>query len=403
MKKLNNYITGQISLELRGWGKDRLIKICKSNNIIIYDLKVIEDGYTFSVDSRDYKNLLEYNKKVCTQIEIKDKVGLPFFFYKYRKRKIFILCFLLFLLCIFVFSNYIWNITITGTEIYTEEELSKDITDNYISIGTAKKDVDCNQLEKDLRNKYPDIAWISCEIKGTNLIVNIEESVPMDNTINVSKPCNIVAYKDAIITDIIINKGSRVVNIGDEIKKNDILITGVVNIYNEYDELIETNYTNATGTILGIVKYDYKDEFLLEMPQKRYTGATHTSYNVNIFKNFFNIKLSKIKFTNFDTLSQENNLKLFDNLYLPFGIQKNTHMEYTIDTVKLSDNEAKEIAETRLIKYIENLKKKGVSILENNVTISIVNGKCISTGTIICKEIIGIPAILDITQEGEQE
>ena len=49
----------------------------------------------------------------------------------------------------------------------------------------------------------------------------------------------------------------------------------------------------------------------------------------------------------------------------------------------------------RLELYIENLEKKGVEILENNVTIEIVEGKLISSGTIVAKELVGIPEIID--------
>lgn len=401
--KTINWFKGQILLEIKGFGKDRLINICKKNDVVIHNFNISDDSYIFQLSSKDYKKLLEYNDKIKTTLEVRDKYGLPYFFYKYRKRKIFILCFLLFIISIFIFSNYIWNISIEGNELYTKEELTKNIIDEYVPIGTNKKEIDCNELEKALREQYKNIAWISCQIKGTNLIVNIEETIPTDQSITMTEPCNITAYKDAIITDIVINNGTRVVNIGDEIKKNDVLITGVVNIYNEYEELIESSYTAAQGTVWGIVEYEYSDEFSMTTSDKKYTSQTRNTYSLNIGNNIIRLPFGKVNYNHYDVIAESNKVKLFNNLYLPIGITKNTFKEYNLSSVKLSKDEALEISNKRLVLYIDNLKKKGVSILENNVTISIENDKCIASGTIVAKEVIGIPSKIDITQEGEQQ
>lgn len=401
--KTINWFKGQILLEIKGFGKDRLINICKKNDVVIHNFNISDDSYIFQLSSKDYKKLLEYNDKIKTTLEVRDKYGLPYFFYKYRKRKIFILCFLLFIISIFIFSNYIWNISIEGNELYTKEELTKNIIDEYVPIGTNKKEIDCNELEKALREQYKNIAWISCQIKGTNLIVNIEETIPTDQSITMTEPCNITAYKDAIITDIVINNGTRVVNIGDEIKKNDVLITGVVNIYNEYEELIESSYTAAQGTVWGIVEYEYSDELSMTTSDKTYTSNSKNTYSLNIGNNIIRLPFGKVNYNHYDVIAESNKVKLFNNLYLPIGITKNTFKEYNLSSVKLSKDEALEIANKRLVLYIDNLKKKGVSILENNVTISIENDKCIASGTIVAKEVIGIPSKIDITQEGEQQ
>ena len=309
----------------------------------------------------------------------------------------------MFIIGIFIFSNYIWNVSIEGNELYTKEELTKNIIDEYVPIGTNKKEIDCNELEKALREQYKNIAWISCQIKGTNLIVNIEETIPTDQIITMTEPCNITAYKDAIITDIVINNGTRVVNIGDEIKKNDVLITGVVNIYNEYEELIESSYTAAQGTVWGIVEYEYSDELSMTTSDKTYTSNSKNTYSLNIGNNIIKLPFAKVNYNHYDVITESNKIKLFNNFYLPIGITKNTCKEYNLSSVKLSEDEALEIANKRLVLYIDNLKKKGVSILENNVTISIENDKCIASGTIVAKEVIGIPSKIDITQEGEQQ
>ena len=45
----------------------------------------------------------------------------------------------------------------------------------------------------------------------------------------------------------------------------------------------------------------------------------------------------------------------------------------------------------KLQNYIENLRKKGVEILENNVTIKCDENRCIASGTLVVREKIGVP------------
>lgn len=401
MINIKKWIAGTITVELSGLGRDRLFNLCKKNNIMLNNLKQENEAYIFSISTKNYKKLLHYNQKIKSEIKVLNKSGLPHFLYKYRKRKIFILCFLLFLCSMFLFSCFVWNISINGNSCYTDIEIIKDIQDNYVQLGTKKTKINCSKLEKQLREKYDKLAWISCEIKGTNLIINVEETLSKEPVNKSKEPCNIIAYKDAIITDVIINNGQRLVSAGDEVKKNDILITGVVNIYNEYDELIESNLTRASGTIYGIVEYNYYDEFSTQSNQKKYTDSISSSYYIEIFNNVFKLPSKKLKYENYDIVTENNRLKLFDNFYLPISLSKSEYKEYSTQTVNITENEAISQAKSKLTLYIDNLKKKGVSILENNVTIEIVNGVCVAKGTIKCKEIIGIPSTIDITSAKE--
>ncbi|MCM1208512.1 MAG: sporulation protein, partial [Ruminococcus sp.] len=66
-----------------------------------------------------------------------------------------------------------------------------------------------------------------------------------------------------------------------------------------------------------------------------------------------------------------------------------------------TDEEAEEKAENKLQVYIDDLRKKGVEILENNVTISIRNGKCHADGHLVTSELVGIPSDISLFEQGE--
>lgn len=398
---LIKWFKGYIKIEISGNSKDRFINICANHGIIFFDIAAVDESIHATISKKNYKLIKKYIKKTDVKIKILDKKGFPFFFYKYRKRKCFALGFFIFLAIIYSFTLFIWDINVTGESAYTSEQIIKEIKNNYVQIGSLKSKIDCNDLEKKLREQYDKIAWISCEIKGTRLNITLTETIETGKIIEETAPCNIIAAKDGIITDIVIRAGTVVAHKGDEVKKGDIIITGAVNIYNDYDELIETNYIPASGDVYAISEYNYDDSFDLNYYKKEYTDNTKKYYSLIFFDNILTPFTPKNNYKNKDYLTTEKQIKFGDTIYLPLGIKINEIKEYTPVNATYTTEEAKEKATKKLTAYLSDLSKKGVEILENNVTIYISDGICHSHGTIVTKEPIGVPSRINITNQGE--
>ena len=73
------------------------------------------------------------------------------------------------------------------------------------------------------------------------------------------------------------------------------------------------------------------------------------------------------------------------------------------ETKTYTEEEARKKQEQLLQTYIADLKKKGVEILENNVTIEIKDGICTAAGTLVVREIIGAPEVFTIPESTIQK
>lgn len=400
---LLRWLKGYLIIIISGKGRERFLDLCAKNDIELSDVICQAETVSFVVSHKNYKKLEGYRQKSGVDLRIKDKKGLPFFFYKYKKRKCFFIGLLLCLAIIYSFTLFIWDINISGESLYTEEEIREDIVDNYVKLGTLKSNIDCTKLEKELREKYDKIAWISCEIKGTQLNINFTETIDAEIVSSYDEPCNIVAVKDGIITDIITKSGTAIAKKGDEIKKGDILISGVVNIYNDYDELIETEYVPADGEIYAVVEREYNDVFSLEHIEKEYGGKEKKYFGIGVGELFFQFFKPKNKNDHTDIVSEEHKLKLIGDFYLPISINITCVRPYNLITKTYTEKEAEEKAYKRLSVYLDELRKKDVEILENNVTIDITGGELKAYGTIVTKELIGVPSDITIIEQGETQ
>ena len=354
-KIILNYILGYVNILVEGYFVEKFINICNKQKIFLWNLKRSKTTIIYTnVSIKDFKKLKPIAQKTKCKIKIKSKKGLPFIFNKYKKRKIFVIGLAMVLITIFTLSKFIWNIEVIGNEKINDDEIIQIANENNLKIGKFKNKVDTKKIINKLRLERDDIAWIGIEIKGTNAIIKIVESIPKPNIIDDEEFCNIVATKDAIIKKISAQNGTPVVKEGEIVKKGTVLIAGWLE-----GKYTGTRYVHETGSVQGKVWYTQKERIYFKQQKKEQTGNVENKYSLNInnFKINFNKGVSKFK--NYDTIETNKKVKLFSNFYLPIELIKITNTEVNITDITYTLEEAKNIgiekAKQELNNKIENL------------------------------------------------
>ncbi len=444
---LFRYLGGYIKLKIEGNAASRFLTLCGKKDILLWNIthkREKKDNVRDSdkdaakagacADDREYK---EYNRcenngcedyyecfvsvsgfremealieKTKINVIVLEKYGLPFFLHRHKKRKAFALGFFLCGILVYILSLFVWDIKVIGTYSHTKEEILKYMIKKDISSGILKKEVNCAKLEEDMREDFDDVAWVSCELDGTRLTVHLKEALEIDTSKKQRKPCDISARKSAVITSIVTREGTPLVKKGDKVKKGDTLISGLIYIYDDANEMLEAGKVAADGDVYGKTVYEYEDSFLGSYYEKEYTGEKINNYTLQIGE--YKIKLWKKIGKNtdkkangnkkatrtpkesidenikYDELSEKKQIKIGTNLYLPIAIEKITVRNYEQKRKTDTKMEMEEKARYRMNKFLSELKKKGVSILENHVKIEINDGRCSAKGKIIVNESI---------------
>ena len=369
LKIFLNYITGYINIKVESFFLERFINICISKNIFLWNIKRKKSTILYAnISIKDYKRLKDIAKKTKSKIKIKNKKGVPFLLHKYRKRKIFLAFFVIMIIGLIVTSNFIWNIEITGNVNINEEEIIQSLNQNGLKIGTNKNKIDTNTIINNVRLQRDDIAWIGINIKGTNAIIEIKESDKAPEIIDQDEYCNIVSNKEASITKINVQNGTALVNVGDIVKKGDILVAGYLE--GKYTGL---RYVHAQADIEAKVWYSKKEKFYLTQEIQVPTGATETKYSLNLNNFKINFYKTLSKFENYDTINESKKLMLFSNFYLPIEVVKTTNNEFENKQVTYTEEELTEIATNKLeeelqeeIENKDNIINKQVNIYPND-------------------------------------
>ena len=83
------YIQGYLLIQVTGYSPERFLNLCSRKQIYLWGLEPKENSYEMFITIRGFRKLKPILKKTRTKVTILNRLGLPLFFHKYRKRKVF--------------------------------------------------------------------------------------------------------------------------------------------------------------------------------------------------------------------------------------------------------------------------------------------------------------------------
>ena len=397
-------VSNQVRCLVTGEETLRFVNLCRNNGIELRHLVRRENAIQMEIDAENFKKLRPLVRKTHVKIHILNRHGPAFFFYRHKRRWWFLLGMTVFAGMIYILSLFVWQIDIDGNRKYTDALILQALAQMDVKTGCRKSEIDLPKIEEELRIMYNEITWVSASIAGTKLQIELREgdlkisgSSGGGQTGNVKRvenrennpktqngeseidlPANLVADEDAIITNLVVRRGTVAVRYGDEVKKGDVLIEGKVYIYNEDETLKKVDYLTAEGDVFGKYQEIYEKHYQRKHEVRSYTGKKYRELGVVIVGKRFCLPVWENilkKQSEENTLSEvwswKKQFRLTPTFYLPFALEYTEYVPYENVVEEYTDEVIKKMAEEKLQKYLNELEKKGVQIISNSVTISL--------------------------------
>ncbi len=395
--QLIKYVRGYVEVAMWGYAPERFLNLCSNHDILIWDLRQEGDVYSFKISVQGFRCLKPLLKKSGTRIRIKRKSGIPFFFFRYRKRKILFASIFLCVAILFALSRFIWKININGNDSVTDDSMLQFLEEKNSAYGTHISDIDCTKLEEEIRACFDSVIWTSVKREGTTLTVDVQENlVVADDKANAKLPeefqnqkqsgYDLIALHDGIIHKIYVRKGTPCVNLGDTVKKGDVLVSGALPIYDDSGNIIDYQYCTADADIQLKTDYKYRDSFPTNHEEILYSGHSQNRYGISFGDSYFQVPWKKVSYEKYTVMDTKKQLRICDSFYLPIYFVKQCYEEYETKQAVYSKKEAKEHAAENLAEYLKKLTQKGVLILEKRVMIKSGKNKYTVSGSVTVLE-----------------
>ena len=370
LKLILYYIKGYVIISITGFGAMRFVNMTSHRGLYLWDIKEKSPGVIEGkISIKDFKNIKPIIKKTKCKIKVIKKIGLPFFFYRYRKRKVLFLGALFFVMSLYILSLFVWRIEILGYERIDYEELRLFAAEQGLEIGSIKTNIDRLALEKNMLYNFPDIAYINIDIRGTRAILHIAETLPKVQIADNTTPTDIIAKKDAIIENISVSTGVPMVRPGDIVAPGDILVSGRV-ISTDDMGIEHIEYITAAAVVEGRIFKKIEFDIEKEYQEKFFTGVNTRRFSVNIADfvfNFFNQNNIGKKFVNYDIITSRVQLSFGADYPMPFIFLTHTIREYSYREIERSVVQMEELALIKTTNAILNNLDFGTDVLEKNI------------------------------------
>lgn len=383
------WFRGYLLVRLYGYSPERFINLCRNHNILIWNMCKVEDGYQCYMTVHGFRQIRSIAKKTKTKVRIVKRFGMPFFLHKMLKHKGFLFGIVLFSAIVYILSLFIWDVTLDGNHAYTEDIIFQYLKEIQVQPGALKRNLNCQEIEESIRKKYPDIGWVSAEIKGTKLNLKIVETnmpVPYETS---TVPCHLVASHDGVVYSIITRQGTPLKKKGDTVKKGDILVSGVIDVILDNSEVINKEPVVADADILLETTYQYKKSISIQYKKHKKTGRKKKVFQLSIMNHTLNFQnpLKKLHSNKkYDIIATEKNLKLTHSFVLPISFTTKEYLEYKEEDAVYSKEKLIEKQNEYFRLYVKELREAGVEIKENNVKIYMDKKDCVSLGTLTVLE-----------------
>lgn len=325
-------------IEVNGVFTERFLNICTRRGICIWNVKKkSKTKITACISIRGFKMLVPIARKSRCTVHIVKRCGIPFILHRYRKRKAFIIGLLICLIMLYTMTAFVWVIDISGNKEVPDEEISLCLKECGLSVGMRKNTLDTDSIKRNIMMKMPEIAFISVNIKGTTVEVDVRERVKLPEPFDKDTPCNIIAVQDGVITDYTLKSGVPIVKVNDVVHKGQILVTGTVDSKNE-----GIRFLHSEGEVMARVWHEEFADLPMFQEKKVRTGNNKSKHMLKIFNFYVKLYKGDVNFSDFENESYVKSLKLGNNNVLPFSFCYDKYYEVKTEQIQLNNDEATE-------------------------------------------------------------
>jgi similar to stage IV sporulation protein len=330
------WLRGYVRIELRGGNFEAFVNQAIEQKYAIWNIRVLpNERMEAEILIKDFFELRPILKRTGCRLHVTSRWGLPFWLSRIGNRKLFVSGIAGFIIGLYLLTSLVWQIQVEGNEKLSQSEILQAASKLGIHRFQWKFRLpESAALSHQLQGSLPGTAWVGVEVHGTRITIKVVEAAIPDKK-PLMNPRNLVASKNALITEILADKGKPLVKPNMYVRKGDVLISGVIG--NEQNQQVVV----ANGKVLGIVWYTSHIEAPLSRTFKVYSGETKDrSYLVLGTRALQVTGYGKLPFEKYETIAARKTLQ-WRNYVLPVGWLHEKVMEAHDVEHPISSEEAK--------------------------------------------------------------
>ncbi len=351
LNKVFYFLKGYVIIEITGSGSERFLNICLHRGIRLYDINRAGGSVLCRISAADFFMLRPIAKKSGVGVHILKKRSPALFIGRALGRYVFWAGLAVSAAVIILSSRFVWTVDVIGNESVDKAEILAVLERHGVKPGVRLSSLpDGKSLKESVVSEVPRLSWAWVHMKGSKVIAEVREGKEGAPVIDRSKPCDIEAAKDGLITKIITLSGEAVTEAGNAVTAGETVISGIVDTRFKFETEPRRMLTHADGKVYARTYYEESGEYKLFSESRPPTGNRRTVWSAEIFSK----TLCPFKGGVFESCSiseERRELRIF-GYYTGISLIKTVYTE--VDPVKepIPEDTAAELAKNELEKKI---------------------------------------------------
>ncbi len=279
-----------IQFKLQGLNLRKFLTTLSQNQIEVVEFKKIDYNLTyFTLLKKDEKRFLKIASKFSFKV---DETKLPparKIFRIIKNNVIFFICSAAMITFLFFSSAFVFKTKLIGLKNVSEREVISVLKANGFEMGKLKSNYKLDSIETLLTTHLEKISYASAVIKGSTLIVNIDEKI--DNSAFIYPFSPLIAPFDCVLLSLELLSGTPLFSIGETVRAGEEIIAPYVTYANQTKLPVPAKASITAYTEISVFgEYDPADfatnsqKYIEEKEKELYNIINKSSCTKNLNK-----------------------------------------------------------------------------------------------------------------------
>lgn len=269
-------ISGYVRVSVRGEGCESLLNRLAEIDISLWDIRAVGEEVQFSVSPSELSVVRREAHNFRCFVSIHHRGGFSFA-KKYLRDHMQLMGAAVFVFLLLLAAlSFTWNVEIIAEDgavlsEQQESEILQAAEDCGLRVPLLKAAVNEKEKALAISERCPFLSWVGISPDGVTLTIHV--ALRNEEERETAKHGHVVAKKNGKIRKIFVLKGQKAVEVGEEVKAGDVLISGDL-VYEEEGKEPVYGITAAKGTVTASVFYEGVAYVPLERVEYSPTGKT---------------------------------------------------------------------------------------------------------------------------------
>lgn len=355
MNRAARLLRGSVRVRVESDFPERVLNLCGAHGILFSELHwESARALSFSLRAADCKRLRVLLAPLEVTLTVERAEGVPFLLRRLRRRCALLAGLAVVALLVLLNSCFVWDIEVSGNSAVPTERILRVLEEQGLHRGSFAYACRPRELCNRVLPELPELAWLTVNVRGCRAYIQVRERVAKPEIVNEHESANIVASRDAIITEVRAYDGRALVSRGATVTRGQLLISGAMETEGPERPSVASRLVAGRGEVWGRTWYELSAKIPLQYEQLQRGGEEKSSYALlfGTRRVKFGAKGSSNLQSGCDTIRAQARLTLPGGMALPLVWEKTTRRACGLQTLERSRAEAEAIGERLLTDYL---------------------------------------------------